>query len=163
MGAGLPGALRRPARSTRGRAAAGHAPNHPRLSGDARARAAATVRAGGRAMTSPRCDQRDHVDDHFAGRLAVARERQMRTHLADCADCRDRYQRHLALGRLDPRALGFEERMRRGLGLALAGLSGRAFGLTTAAFALALGAWLLFPRLPALLHPGPDGSDEGFH
>jgi hypothetical protein len=114
-------------------------------------------------MTRPRCDQRDHVDDHFAGRLAVARERQMRTHLADCGDCRDRYQRHLALGRLDPRALGFEERMRRGLGLAPAGLSGRAFGLTTAAFALALGAWLLFPRLPALLHPGADGADDGFH
>jgi hypothetical protein len=114
-------------------------------------------------MTSPRCDQRTYVDDHFAGRLAVARERQMRTHLVDCGDCRDRYQRHLALSRLDPRALGFEDRMRRGLGLAPAGLAGRTVGLTAFAFTLAMGAFLLLPRLPALMHPEAAETADGFH
>jgi hypothetical protein len=64
------------------------------------------------------CARTGQVDRHFAGRLSPAGEGQLRRHLVDCNPCRRRYQRHLQLGKLDPRALGMEERLRRGLGLA---------------------------------------------
>jgi hypothetical protein len=98
-------------------------------------------------VTTARCPQRGQVDDHFAGRLPVAREQKMRAHLVDCGACRDRYTRHLRLEAIDPNALGFTERMRRGLGLARPALSSRLLGVGALGAALALGALLLLPRL----------------
>ncbi|HEY4392523.1 MAG TPA: hypothetical protein VGP64_00600 [Polyangia bacterium] len=42
----------------------------------------------------------------------------MRAHLPGCSACREHYDRHLALARLDPCAPSPEERLARGLGLA---------------------------------------------
>jgi putative zinc finger protein len=53
---------------------------------------------------------------HFAGRATPATEAAMRAHLSTCADCRHRYDRHLILARLDPRAPPVEERLAAGLG-----------------------------------------------
>jgi len=61
--------------------------------------------------------QRAHIDRHFAGRISVADERRMRTHLADCADCQSYYERHLVLAEIDPEALTTEQRIASGLGL----------------------------------------------
>jgi hypothetical protein len=95
------------------------------------------------------------IDDHFAGRLSAAREQQMRAHLPECAPCRDRYARHLRLESIDPKALGFTERMRRGLGLDRPWWSGRLWGLGGMGAAVALTALLLVPRL------GPSALDDG--
>jgi hypothetical protein len=56
------------------------------------------------------------IDAHFAGRVSEPAERAMRAHLPACASCRRRYDRHLLLARLDPRALPAEQRMAVGLG-----------------------------------------------
>jgi hypothetical protein len=57
------------------------------------------------------------VDAHFAGRIVPEQERTMRAHLFECQDCRARYERHLLLDELDPRARGAKERLAIGLGL----------------------------------------------
>jgi hypothetical protein len=101
-------------------------------------------------MSPAGCPQVGRVDDHFAGRLSVAREKGMREHLVACDPCRDRYTRHLRLEALDPRALGFAERMRRGLGLARPAFSSRLVGMAGFGAALALGAILLLPRLSSV-------------
>jgi hypothetical protein len=63
------------------------------------------------------CTLHSLVDRHFAGRIRPADERRLREHLSGCAGCRDRYERHLLLSRLDPRALPAQERLGRALGL----------------------------------------------
>jgi len=68
-------------------------------------------------VTAPVCPRASQVDDHFAGHLAPRRERELRAHLSDCPACHTRYERHLKLAALDPRALPFEERLARALGL----------------------------------------------
>jgi hypothetical protein len=83
------------------------------------------------------------VDRHFTGRLAPAKETAMRAHLPGCAACRDRYQRHLSLARIDRRVPSARERLARGLGLdagtARATRSGTRAGLAlVAAAAVAL-------------------------
>jgi hypothetical protein len=93
-----------------------------------------------------RCPHRSDVDDHFAGRLAVSREQKLRVHLPECPACRDRYARHLKLETIDPRALRFTERMRRGLGLARPAFAGRLLGFGGLGAALALAAVMLLPR-----------------
>jgi hypothetical protein len=57
------------------------------------------------------------IDRHFAGRIAPSEERALREHVAECDACCARYERHLLLARLDPRARPAEERLARGLGL----------------------------------------------
>jgi hypothetical protein len=57
------------------------------------------------------------VDAHFAGRISEGRERVLRSHLPDCASCREYYDRHLVLAAMDPEAKGAEQRLAFGLGL----------------------------------------------
>jgi hypothetical protein len=108
-------------------------------------------------MSAAGCARRRQVDEHFAGRLAAAAEKTLREHLVGCGSCRDRYTRHLRLEAIDPRALGFVERMRRGLGLARPRFSTRLVGMGGLGAALALGAVLLLPRLAS----GPLGDVSG--
>jgi len=64
-----------------------------------------------------RCDGVRLVDAHFAGRLDPSGERHLRAHLPDCAECRARYERHLALAALDPQTAPAAERLAGGVGL----------------------------------------------
>jgi hypothetical protein len=57
------------------------------------------------------------IDRHFAGELGQSDEARLRSHLPECAECRQRYRRHLLLERLDPRAAGPKARLARSLGL----------------------------------------------
>ncbi|MFP2925806.1 hypothetical protein ACLESO_11425 [Pyxidicoccus sp. 3LG] len=66
-------------------------------------------------MTSA-CSLHPLVDRHFAGRIHSRDEQRMREHLPGCTTCRERYERHLLLARLDPRALDARTRLARGLG-----------------------------------------------
>src|SRR5262245_52436088 len=54
---------------------------------------------------------------HFAGTISARAERNLRLHLAECAACRDDYERHLVLAEIDPSVPSAEERIGRGLGL----------------------------------------------
>jgi hypothetical protein len=105
---------------------------------------------------SASCGRQGQVDRHFAGTLGVTGEQQLRVHLVDCGPCRTRYGRHLRLAQLDPRALGFKERLRLGLGLRrrLAGLDA---SWVAVAGALALGALLLLPGWPRQRAAEPPG------
>ena len=59
------------------------------------------------------------VDAHFRGDISPANERWMRGHLADCAPCRDRYERWQHLAAVDPHGRpSARQRLARGLGLA---------------------------------------------
>lgn len=60
---------------------------------------------------------RARVDAHFRGGGGVDAERALRSHLAECGDCRAYYDRHLVLAALDPGAKPAEERLAAGLGL----------------------------------------------
>jgi hypothetical protein len=64
-----------------------------------------------------RSHRSDLVDAHFAGRRSRADEVALRAHLPLCEACRRRYDRHLVLAELDPRAPTAEDRLGRGLGL----------------------------------------------
>ncbi|MBZ4419116.1 hypothetical protein [Myxococcus sp. RHSTA-1-4] len=66
---------------------------------------------------TPVCSVHPLVDRHFSGRIHPRDEQRLRAHLPDCAACRERYERHLLLARLDPRALDARTRLARGLGL----------------------------------------------
>jgi hypothetical protein len=57
------------------------------------------------------------MNEHFGGRIAVRDEVTLREHIVDCASCRRHYRRHLLLSRLDPHALGWQERIGRSLGI----------------------------------------------
>lgn len=65
----------------------------------------------------PSCPNTHLVDRHFEMRIRPGEERSLRKHIQDCAACRDRYARHLAVARLDPRAPEPRERLAVGLGL----------------------------------------------
>lgn len=67
--------------------------------------------------TPTTCTMRKSIDRHFSGKIDVPEETSMRQHLSDCQDCREYYQRHLALASLDPKGLSAKERLGRGLGL----------------------------------------------
>ncbi|NMO16355.1 hypothetical protein HPC49_07815 [Pyxidicoccus fallax] len=66
---------------------------------------------------NPACAVHPLVDRHFSGRIHPRDEQRLRAHLPDCPTCRERYERHLLLARLDPRALDARTRLARGLGL----------------------------------------------
>lgn len=99
------------------------------------------------------CASRTLVDRHFAGDIRPAEERQMRAHLVSCNRCRDYYERHLLLARLDPAAIPAETRLAVGLGLESGTWVGRspvAFlrhpaTLAAAALAACLVLWLVRP------------------
>jgi len=63
------------------------------------------------------CPSRSLVDRHFNGAISPVAEHVLRGHLAGCPGCRERYERYLLLGQLDPRMPSSEERLARGLGL----------------------------------------------
>jgi hypothetical protein len=73
------------------------------------------------------------VDRHFAATITPSDERVLRSHLSDCAACRERYDRWLVLARFDRSVPSAEDRIGRGLGL------GRARRGTTRSMALAVG------------------------
>ena len=63
--------------------------------------------------------QRTLIARHFSGAGGPDGEHEMRAHLVECGDCRDRYERHLQLAAMDPQAaLPRDERLALGLGLA---------------------------------------------
>jgi hypothetical protein len=94
-------------------------------------------------MKSSRCT-RASIDAHFGGSISPENERAMRAHLPACDACRHYYERHLLLAKLDPKAIGAEERIAAGLGLRVKRGTAPAW---SAAFALcALAA--LFVALP---------------
>ena len=64
------------------------------------------------------CPSRSLVDRHFAAVITPRDERALRDHLPGCAACRERYERHLVLARLDRRVPAMQDRLARGLGLA---------------------------------------------
>lgn len=68
-------------------------------------------------MTTTHDKARRWMAGHFAGDISVAHEAALRAHLPDCAPCREHYERHLLLARLDRRGLPAAERLARGLGL----------------------------------------------
>jgi hypothetical protein len=93
------------------------------------------------------------IDAHFAGRGSRADEAALRAHLPTCARCQRRYERHLLLTRLDPRAPSAEDRLARGLGLGRRPRPRLAWGLPALAVGVvALALW--WPRAG-----GPDGAD----
>ncbi|MFL5304306.1 MAG: hypothetical protein ACJ8F1_03795 [Polyangia bacterium] len=57
------------------------------------------------------------IDRHFAAKISVDEETEMRRHLPACATCAERYRRHLLLARFDRGAPGAARRLARGLGL----------------------------------------------
>lgn len=64
------------------------------------------------------CARRRAVDEHFARRLSVSAERELRDHLPRCTSCCRHYQRLLALEQLDPARHGAAQaRLGRALGL----------------------------------------------
>jgi hypothetical protein len=109
-------------------------------------------------MTSsrpPRCRRVGLVDKHFAARISVSEERELRAHLADCASCRSRYERWLLLVELDRTMPSAAHRLGVGLGLVPTRptLRGAALGLAPAAIAVAL------VGVASVLHPStPDTS-----
>jgi hypothetical protein len=85
---------------------------------------------------SSRC-VRPLIDAHFAGALSPPNERALRAHLPGCEACRGYYHRHLILAKLDPRAIGAEERIAAGLGLRVRRKSTPAWSLALAFCAVA--------------------------
>jgi hypothetical protein len=65
------------------------------------------------------CTLRAHIDRHFEGTLSPKDEHALFEHLPSCEGCREYYDRHLLLARLDPEALSGEARLARGLGIGL--------------------------------------------
>jgi len=107
------------------------------------------------ATASPRDHRRSQraIDAHFAGRASEPAERAMRAHLPACASCRRRYDRHLLLARLDPRALPAEQRLAVGLGFRAAPVAWRR-RLLSFAVPLAVAA------VVALIVARPHGADD---
>lgn len=68
-------------------------------------------------MMPSTCALRALVDRHFSGSIRPTDERQLREHLPSCTPCRDHYERHLLLARLEPGALDARTRLGRGLGV----------------------------------------------
>jgi hypothetical protein len=107
------------------------------------------------ATTMRACPQTPGVDAYFAGSLSPSRQAGLRAHLDDCEKCRARFARQQRLAELDPRALPFEERVGRALGLQprFAGVA-RWLGAPVLVGVLAIGAVLLVGRS---LLPGTGG------
>lgn len=97
-------------------------------------------------MASASCQHERRVDAHFAGKIAVDEEAQMRRHLLDgCPKCRHRYTRLAMLAKVDRRALPAEERLASGLGLSRRARVGSWVGLFSL-LAGAVMALLVWPR-----------------
>jgi hypothetical protein len=104
------------------------------------------------------CGSCSLVDRHFAGTIAPHDERALRSHLPDCAICRERYERYLVLAQFDHRIPSAEERLARGLGLAR-WRPPRARSVTLA-FGLAAAAAIAVIALRAPV-PGPEMRARG--
>jgi hypothetical protein len=110
-------------------------------------------------MTCNLPSSRSLVDAHFAGNIAPARERVLRTHLPGCDACREYYDRHLFVATLDPAAKKAQDRIGVGLGLAPAPKTSRA---APYALALCAAAALLFLIVPLRgRHEGDDFASRG--
>src|SRR5262245_18737354 len=97
------------------------------------------------------CPRTGAVDAYFAGRLAPARQGDLRAHLDGCAACRERFARHQRLAALDPAALPLEQRVGRALGLQPQGFGAGWLRGPALVGAVAVGLVLLVGR--ALLPP----------
>jgi hypothetical protein len=102
------------------------------------------------------CRMRAVVDAHFEARISPSRERKMRAHLPECADCRAYYERHLLLARIMPDAPSAERRLRHGLGLRLPGRGSPRFMVAAAAFST-----LVFAIWSASVHHGGKFTARG--
>jgi hypothetical protein len=98
------------------------------------------------------CAMRESVDRHFAGAIRREAEHALREHLTGCDECKQYYQRHLLLAKLDPRALDAKTRLAVGLGLRAR--HARPMGLAVLGFAVAAAA--------ALVMTAPRQADPGF-
>jgi hypothetical protein len=86
---------------------------------------------------------------HFSGRTSAATEASMRAHLVTCAWCKDHYQRHLTLSRLDPRGLPAADRIARGLGFRVDDArDGRWFTRMVAGLAIPIAIVMLLAIVP---------------
>lgn len=94
------------------------------------------------------------VDAYFAGHASPDEEIALRAHLPTCARCQRRYDRHLLLSRLDPRAPSAEDRLAAGLGFARR----RRVAFALPLGALAVAAIALFVAWPRLEDPQPRGA-----
>ena len=109
---------------------------------------------------------RAFIDDHFHGCIAPKRERRMREHLPECADCRGYYDRHLLLAAHDPSGLAAQERLGRALGFGRSRPHVR-FVLAPALVACAALAIFVAPRLhtsaesPSFVPRGSNDSAAG--
>jgi hypothetical protein len=65
------------------------------------------------------------VDRHFFGRIAPADERRLRSHLKECRDCREQYERWLWVSQIDLTIPARSYRLGVGLGLHAPSLVGR--------------------------------------
>jgi hypothetical protein len=101
------------------------------------------------------------ISAHFAGGASPAAETAMRAHLPTCGTCRRRYERHLILARLDPRALSAQRRIARGLGFRLPVPARRRYWFAGLALPVALAASVMF--LPnETRHAGGSDAPHGF-
>jgi len=97
------------------------------------------------------------IRSHFVGSIAPKTERTLRLHLAECASCRELYERYLVLNELDPKALSAEERIGRGLGMRA---RPPAMAWPTLAVAGVAAVALLAVGVPALTHRDPANSGD---
>src|SRR3982750_3262685 len=135
------------ARSTGSRARAGNAPDDPHLPGVLRTKSAETIRTskGEITMNCTLPGGPSLVDAHFECSISPARERTLRSHLPNCASCREYYEKYLLLSQLDPKAKTPEARLATGLGIGANRTSLRAAPM---AVALCAAAALALPIVP---------------
>ena len=100
------------------------------------------------------------IDDHFAGRIRLDGEREMRAHLPGCEPCRDYYDRQVLLAEVDPRVAGAQERLALGLGLSERKTL-RLFPAVPALAAVAMAAVALVALWPLLESGEPEFRPRG--
>jgi hypothetical protein len=98
-------------------------------------------------------------------KLSVAEEHALREHLPGCAECQQRYQRHLLLARVDPAAPSAQDRLGAGLGFSAQPPKGRGIVWVVAAVAamlLAVVVWRgVMPAGDSGFSPRGAGNGQG--
>lgn len=101
---------------------------------------------------------RSLIRAHFALRIAPTDERRLRLHLSDCPACHAQYERHRMLAELDPSAPTYEQRVAKGLGLAVAN---ERTSRAPMFWSLAAAALALCVLVPARAYLSPSYSARG--